>query len=459
MKKKIISIAAFILITFVDLYSQNEQDIQTLSIFTEYVKSKDYDAAYQPWMELRQRNPKFNKAIFIYGELILKHKVKTSVGQDQINFLNDLLKLWKERKNHFDGSTPTGTYMAKSCQLKYDYRNELGYTKQNILECFNESYELDSESFTNPKSLYTYFSLVVDIYDLGEIQANELFNMYDIITEKVENEIKNYTNKRNLYLDENGDVKELSSKDKSKLKSYNSYLTAYEKISGSIDSKLGSRANCENLIPLYKKDFDKNKDNGLWLQRAMNRMYSKGCNEDPLFIKIVEEKNKLEPNADTSFYLGLLKEKAGLGNEAVVYYNQAIDLETDNFAKSKILFKIATSFKNRHRYGQARKYYNKALKYNPSMGRAYLAIAAMYAKSANKCGSDNFSKRAVYWLAANEAAKASRVDPSMKKYANKSIRNYKEKAPQKNEIFSSGRAGERISIGCWINKSITVPKL
>ena len=34
----------------------------------------------------------------------------------------------------------------------------------------------------------------------------------------------------------------------------------------------------------------------------------------------------------------------------------------------------------------------KALKYNPSMGRVYLAIAAMYAKSANNCGEDNFSK-------------------------------------------------------------------
>lgn len=459
MKNKIYYILSVILIISLDLNSQNEQDIQTLSMFTEYVKSKNYDAAYSPWMELRQRNPKFNKAIFIYGEQILKFKIKNSNNQEQIDFLNDMLKLWDERKKYFPSSTPTGAYLAKSCQLKYDYRDELGYTKQNLLDCFNESYELDSKSFTNPKSLYTYFSLVVDLYDNAEIQAQELFEMYDIITEKVENEVKNYTNKRNSFLDENGEVKEISIKDKSKLKSYNSYLTAYEKISTSINSKLGSRANCENLIPLYKRDFVNNKDNGLWLQRAMNRMYSKGCNEDPLFIEIVEQKNNLEPNADTSFYLALLKDKAGLSNEALVYYNQAIDLETDNFAKSKILFKIATSFKNRGRYGQARKYYIKALKYNPSMGRAYLAIAAMYAKSANKCGSDNFSKRAVYWLAAKEAAKASRVDPSMKKYANKSINNYKSKAPQKSEIFSSGRAGERISIGCWINKSITVPKL
>ena len=191
----------------------------------------------------------------------------------------------------------------------------------------------------------------------------------------------------------------------------------------------------------------------------MNRMYSKGCNEDPLFVKIVEQKNKLNPDADTSFYVALLKEKSGLVDEALTYYNQAIELESDDFAKAKILFKIATNFKNKGRYGQARGYYMKALRYNPSMGRAYLAIAAMYAKSANNCGEDNFSKRAVYWLAANEALKASRVDPNMKKNASKSIANYRAKAPQKSEIFSSGRAGESIAIGCWINRTIKVPEL
>ena len=243
------------------LSSQNEQDIQTLSIFSEYVKSKNYDAAYTPWMELRQRNPRFNKAIFIYGERILKNKIKTSDGQEKINFINDMLKLWDERKNYFPSSTPVGTYSAKACQLKYDYKSELGYSKEDLLECFSLSYQTDSNTFTNPKSLYTYFSLVVDMFDLKEISAQELFRLYDVITEKVENEVKNYTTKRNSFLNDDGSPKELSRKDSSKLNSYNSYLSAFDKIAASIDTKLGSRANCENLIPLYQRDFESNKTN------------------------------------------------------------------------------------------------------------------------------------------------------------------------------------------------------
>ena len=50
----------------------------------------------------------------------------------------------------------------------------------------------------------------------------------------------------------------------------------------------------------------------------MNRMYASGCNDDSLFVRIVEQKNALEPNADTAFYLGILKEKAGQTSEALI---------------------------------------------------------------------------------------------------------------------------------------------
>ena len=80
-------------------------------------------------------------------------------------------------------------------------------------------------------------------------------------------------------------------------------------------------------------------------------------------------------------------------------------------------------------------------------------------QAAKNCGSDNFSQRAVYWLASNEALKAAKVDSNLKKAANNTSKNYLAKAPQKSEIFSSGREGELIKIGCWIGSSIKVPNL
>ena len=457
---RLVIVLSFLLVSL-NVNSQiNEDDINSLSIFSEYVKAKNYDAAYEPWMELRERNPKFNSAIFVYGERILKYKIENSLDEEKVNYINDLAKLWNEKRINFPRKTPLGDILAKSAQLLYDYMSELNMTKSDVYDKFDNAFITDSETFNNPKNLYTYFKLIVMLYDEQLKSAEELFTKYDEISEKVEREIKNYTNNVNKFLSEQIDKKiELSTKDQRKVKSFNSFLKAYDQISKGMEIDLGDRANCVNLLPLYEKNYEEKKDDGIWLQRALNRLFNKECVDSELFVKILQQKNMLEPNASTSYYLGIIKSKEGKSAEALEYYNQAIQLENDSYEKAKILFRIATKFRKDGLFSRARLYYAKALRFNPSMGKCYLAIAQMYASSAKNCGSDNFTQRAVYWLASKEALKAGRVDSKLKKSANQSSRNYLAKAPQKSEIFSSGREGEIIKVRCWIGRSVKVPNL
>lgn len=456
--KKLLGI--ILLLTAFSSFSQaNEDDINALSIFSEYVKAKNYEAAFQPWMELRERSPKFNSAIYVYGERILKHKIKNSAAEEKVEYINDLLKLWQEKRDNFPSKTPLGDILAKSAQLQYDYKNELDLSNSEIYLNFDRAYNEDLNSFNNPKNLYTYFKLLVQLYDENLKSAEDLFTKYDEISEKVEKEIKNYTNKVNKFVSSSDEEVSISAKDERRIKSYNSFLKAYDQISKGMEKDLGDRGNCDNLIPLYENNFDANQNDGKWLNRAMNRLYGKECDDSQLFVKIVQKKNELEPNASTAYYLGTIKDKQGSSSEALVYYNQAIELETDSYEKAKILFRIATNFRKNGSFSKARSYYMQALGFNPSMGRSYLAIAQMYASSAKNCGDDNFSQRAVYWLASKEAMKASRVDGTLKSAALKSSRNYEAKAPQKAEIFSSGREGEVIEISCWIKRSVKVPNL
>jgi hypothetical protein len=99
------------------------------------------------------------------------------------------------------------------------------------------------------------------------------------------------------------------------------------------------------------------------------------------------------------------------------------------------------------------------LSFQPSLGRAYLLISNMYASSANNCGDTQFNKRAVYWLAAEMARKAARVDPSLKNIANKTAVSYEGRAPSKTDIFTEGNQGQVIKFNCWISGSVTVPSL
>ncbi len=461
MKTKITLFFTFLFsLNLVLAQDQQQELIQELSIMTEYAKSKNYDAAYPSFMKFRKNNPKFSRAIYKYGEDILEGKIKASSGAEKTAFINDLIKLWQERAQYFPAKTPKGEYAAKASQLMYNNKATLGKSNTELYEAFDTAYKADKATFTNPKSLYTYFSLMVDLYDAGKKPAKDLFNKYDDVVEKVEDEVKNYSQNLNKLITKEDAGTALTSKDKKYKRYYESYLKNYALISKNIDAKLGKRANCENLIPLYTKDFEANKTNAIWLKRSVSRMFHKECTSDPLYEKLVKAYDQTEPSADTKYFVGTILMKKGKVNEGLSYFKQAYDLETDSFKKAKLASsKIGRALKRKGRYAEARSYYRKALKLNPSNGRPHLAIAAMYAASAKNCGSDGFNKRAVFWLAAQEARKASRVDPTLAKAAAQSATSYQAKAPSKQDIFNKGNAGQSIKIGCWIGSSVTVPNI
>lgn len=458
MKTKI-TFLLFALFLGLNFVTAQDEDSSTLSIMSEYAKAKNYDAAYKPFMELRKRNPNYSRAIYVYGESILNDKIDKSTGTEKVAYINDLVKLWEERESLYASKTPKGEYGAKSCQLQYDNREILKKTNADLYACFDAVYKEDADTFTNPKSLYTYFSLMVDLFDAGEKSAGELFTKYDEVVEKVDKEVANYSESLNALIEKEDAGTALTSKESSYKNSYESYLKAYDQIAGSINSKLGSRANCENLVPLYAKDFEANKGDAVWLQRAAGNMSAKECTDDPLFFKLVNAYHKLSPSANSAYYLGILKDKEGKTSEAIKFYEQAISLEADSFKKARLYEKIGDKLKAQGNFGSARTYFRNALKFNPSNGRPHLKIADMYNRSANNCGDSNFNKRAVFWLAASEAEKAGRVDPTLKSAAAQTAESYRHKAPQKSEIFDAGNAGQKINIGCWIGDSVTVPSL
>lgn len=430
-----------------------EECMNNLSIFDSYVKSKKFDDAYGPWNIVREKCPKFNRAIYVHGEKILKHKIENSTGAEQVTHVKDLLLLHDQSRENFESRYDLGGVLVDKANLSYKYRKELNLSDEQVYNMFDEAYKKDPENFTSVVGLYTYFSLMVDLYDAGKKEAQVMFDKYDDVNEIIQNLIEGYTIELNKLVEKEEAGETLTKREGQFKGSYESKIDAFEtKILTSMDQKLGQRANCEVLIPLYQRDFEQNKTNGEWLQRAMNRMFAKGCKDDPLFLKLVQQKNSIEPSADTAFYLYLLT-----GEQR--YFNQTIELETDPLKKSKLYKKLAQDFREKGSFGKARQYYMESINLNPSDGSSHLAIADMYAKSANNCGDTNFNKRAVFWLAALEAEKAGRVDGRLKSAAAQTATSYRASAPSRADIFSASNQGETINIGCWINRSVTVPNI
>ncbi|WP_053976130.1 tetratricopeptide repeat protein [Mangrovimonas xylaniphaga] len=438
---------------------QDEECMTNLMIFSDYVKSKKYDEAYEPWMKVRNKCPKFNYAIYGYGEKILDHKIKNSSGADKAAFVNDKMKLLDEGLANFPNKYEKGEVLNDKGLLMYDNKKELGVSNQEIYDMFDRAYKEDLKNFKNPKGLYVYFSTAVDLYNEGKLPLQSVFDKYDDVSDKIGTEVEICTEELNKLVQKEEAGQTLTSKEEKYRKYYTNYLENYEKIGGSIDSKLGQLANCENLIPLYKKDFETYKNDAVWLKRAVSRMYNKECTDDPLYIELVKAYDATAPSADTKYFVATILFKQNKDSEAVNYLKQAFDLETDKYKKGRLAERIGGILKKKGRYSEARNYYRESLKLNPSNGRPHLNIAAMYAASANDCGADSFDKRAVFWYAAQEARKAGKVDATLTKVANQTAASYEGNAPTKGDIFTKGNAGQTIKIGCWINGSVVVPSL
>lgn len=434
-------------------FGQSAECGTDLSLANEAAKVKNYDAAYEPFKRVWQNCPDFHKATYIRGEQILEHKIETTAGAEKTNFINDLLKLYDDRLKHFPGNE--GKVLTDRALLMME--NNIG-TKKEVYDILDKAFKTDRENFTNPRGLYAYFSLLVDLHDAGQADIRDVFSLYDDVKTKIEEESNKLTQTLNELLPKK-EAGSLTPKEERLIEVADVNLGAFGQVSESVDGKLGILADCDNLIPLYEKDFEERKTDADWLNRAASRMSAKECTEDPLFFKLVEAYHTIEPSANSAYYLGKLAETGKDYNKALEYYEQSISLLTDNLTKADRYYKLAIMQEKRGQLSAARNYANKTLELNPSYGRGYLLLAKMYASSANNCGEGVFEKRAVYWKAADMARKAAQVDATIRSSAQKFVASYMDKAPSKADIFQSGKAGQTISFPCWIGGSVQVPNL
>ena len=169
MKTRITILLAALFVSFnISFAQQDEECMNNLSIFDSYVKTKKYDDAYEPWKIVRNKCPKFNRAIYVHGEKILTHKIENSTGAEQVAHINDLMLLYDQSRENFPSKYDEGEILVDKANLAYKYRNELNKTDEQLYNMFDNAYVKDAKNFTSAKGLYTYFSLAVDLFDAGK---------------------------------------------------------------------------------------------------------------------------------------------------------------------------------------------------------------------------------------------------------------------------------------------------
>jgi len=455
MKTKFFNVVLVLLLGF---GSVNAQECATeLSLFNDSAKAKIYQDAMPRYKKLIVDCPTVSIALYqradkMFDDLIKKESdeaKKKVLAQMKINNL-------KLRLEHFPAKSPVGMIYSEIGEAMYN--NEIG-TEAEQFKYFDDAWNQDSKNFKSPKGLYIYFLLFDKLEDQKQKEINELFEKYDQLISQIEGmeNVQALVAKEIMAKKENQE--QLTKREERDLKNSGIYLKNYALIKKGIGGVLGQKADCDNLIPMYSKDFEAKKTDKDWLRIAASKMNYKDCTSDPLFFKLVEALHNLEPSAKTAFYLGRLAINNGDEAKGMEYYKNAAELEEDNSDKAKAYFSIAELYKKKGSLSSAMNYYNKAIEYKPSLGIAYLRIASMIAGSANNCGETTFDKQAVYWKAATYADRAARVDASIKKTAEETADSYRQRAPSKADIFQYNMQGKTISFPCWFGGSVKVPVL
>lgn len=423
-----------------------------LSYFSEPAKVQNYEAALPFYDKLIKECPKYNLAIYQYAVKMFEYFIDEKGDTSKVN---DLIQAWQLRLENFPEKTSEGEVLMTIAQLKFDHN--IG-TKAEQFKSFDDAFKKDPENFTSGKSLYTYFSLAVDLFNEGKKDLQDIFQLYDVVIAKIDVEKNNLAEKLTPLMNKEENGNGMTEREQRAKQVYENNLEVYGTVESSVNGKLGQLADCENLIPFYEKDYENKKNDIDWIKAASNRLDAKEC-DTKLSSKLAVRLHELEPSSTSAYLLGKQAESQGKASKALEYFNQAADLEKDNSKKARIFFSIAENYRKKGSFGTARNYYNKMLEVRPSAGIAYYRIGTMYADSANNCGTTVFEKRAMNWLAADMMDKAARVDGTVAANARAAAAAYRARAPQKSDIFSEGMAGKTITFNCWVGGSVRVPNL
>ncbi|MGB3590504.1 MAG: hypothetical protein WBA16_02365 [Nonlabens sp.] len=449
MKKTLLLLLAVLGSAFAKAQSPEDCN-QMLSIFAENAKAKLYDEAYKQLQQLEERCPDASLAIYQYGERIYRHRLSKKIGDQNENALGLIRMLDTEIAKFADKVNTTRKEVDK---VNVMYKYAIG-TRDEQFEILKKDLEKDPENFTDPKALITYFKLAEERYKKGKISLQELFDIYDNLTGHVET-IQNDRSKtvsELLIKEEDGTIGEKENID---LKNQEKNLKNYNVVMGSINKTLGTLADCDQLVPLYNKEFEQNATDAAWLSNVLRRLQKKECTTDDLYIKSVKALHALNPSAKTAYGLGNI---ADTTTERFKYWDQAIELGVDDDYKSIIYYKKGNEYMKKGQYSSAKREFLLSNKAKPSFGMPFIKIAQMIAKSGGQCGKTPFEKRAVNWIAAKYAARAGKVDASLRSTAQKYVASYLGTAPT-NEVFMNQdyNSGDTITFNCWIGESVRIP--
>lgn len=397
------------------------------SIYTEFVKQKNYKDALPAWRYVFLNAPKFQMTTYVRGEEIMSNLFQQTKNP---GYLDTLMMVYDQRIKYFGNHAryTEGYILGKKGADLYRFGNKDDKTMKEAYGYLAKSFELEGAK-THPVTTQIMFFVAGDLLKKDLIDKNEYINLYMKLSDYVDNGIKNSKNP-----DQFKDVKE------------------------KVDAMFfdAGVADCETLTRLLGAKYEANKEDVPTLKEIASLLRRSECVDLPLFASVAEQLYQLDPTADAAYSLAIMFLKRQEFDKTENYLKEAIQKSDDNTAKAEYFMRMAQLKLSKGQYPAAKSNALESLKLNPNNGAALILIGKAYAAYSKNYGEDDFDHASVFWAAVDKFQRAKQVDPALTEEANKLISTYSPHFPNKDEaFFRSVTDGSTVKIGDWINETTT----
>ena len=413
--------------------------VMEISLYREFFKqwkNSDYTSvsvndAVRHWRWVFKNCPMGTENTYLDGVKMYGYFIKSEPDNARKELLIDtLLMIYDQRivyfPNHYKtGLSQEGNILGRKGVDLYQWRPSASEEVYNILK---RSIDLDGNQAQSAVIVY-YFRTAIELVNSNKIGKDVLIDLFDQLMEIVEYNIQHNTKEK----------------------------SDFESVKSNLELSVEPYANCEDLIPIFRKKFEAQGDtNPELLRKIVNMLDKKNCTTDPLYFDATVKLYELEPDPESAFLIGRMLYKKNDYSKAMGYLLQATEMADTN-SRADCYLLLADAYRNMRDYPKSRSYAYKCAELRPGDGNPYIMIGDLYASSADNCGDDEIGKKAAYWAAVDKYYKAKSVDPSLEQVANERISSYSRGFPAMERLFFHDlKEGDSYTVGCWINETTTV---
>lgn len=413
-----------------DLGSDPDKCMIMLSTYNEFVNQQNYKDAMPAWRWCFKNCPAATRNIYIHGTTIVEYFIEQQTEDAAREaYIDTLMMVFDNRIKHYNQEA---LVLGRKGISMLKYRNEQVKEANEVLRKYFELGRESSEYFVLQYLMQTTAILYSNELTTQEDVVNTYSDLSDVINTQIDNEASESKRAR---------------------------LEETAKNIEEIFVNTGA-ADCATVIRLFGPKFEANPEDislALKILALLDRGQTDDCKLSDLYMKCAIAAYNAEKTSTSAHSIAQSYFKRGDATNAEKFYEEAISLEENSLKKADMYYELAllyySNFKN---YVKARQAARNALVNNPNYGKAYILIGRLYA-AGGSCGETVVEKKSLNCLIVDQFIKAKNVDPSVSPEANELIYRYSAAFPTGDELFwENYKAGQTITIGCWIGETTTL---